>query len=368
MMTNVIIQPFNGIYPNSEMLSEAIFLAEKDFALKAKVAKFEKNKKDTVYVQDNQSNYYIYRITGEEFNLTGLVGLIPHKKFTTNFIMPHEQTLPDKELAYIESFLHLRVQMNPVLLFHRNNTELKLLLESSEHKSKSLLEINDGGLKHEILSISDNKQVSMLNDVLTRVDRLYVADGHHRIKASLLAAKQDATIPEYCLSMIVSADDLRVGGINRCLKSDSCIDIDTLLLQIEKYFDIANVVSTNISKHEYQVYLQGKWYKLRLKKKFLGVLKGSEKLDPSIVENYLLKPVFAIQDQRSDQRLRFIPDSYGHAYLNKEISAGKIDVAICIPPISMDELCNIADNGFTIPPHSTYLQPKALDSIISWRY
>jgi len=334
-MADLMIQTFNAIYSNAGQK-----------------------------IRDSEAHYYHYRVTGQGFNVSGLIGLIPHEKFASNFVVPHVQTLPDKELSYSQSLLDLRMQINPVLLFYRGHDSLSTLLKLPEYRSEPILEKVNEGVKHQLSRIIAPK----LHETMVGLERLYVADGHHRIKSSLLAAQYGQNAPQHCLSMLVSADSLHIGSINRCIKHDAHIDIDQIFTQIERYWDMLETSSLDMVKNECRLYVQGRWYTLRFKKKLLENMLPFEKLHSCILENYLLKPVFAVEDQRFDSRLQFVPDQYDEAHLEQMIASGEVDVAICIPPLSIDELCQIADQGYTIPPHSTYLQPKALDGMISWGY
>lgn len=326
-------------------------------------AVFSKNEQR---VAEKIVQYYVYCIIGNGFDVAGLVGLVPHEQFLSHFVVPHEQTFPDKEKTYAESLLQLRIQLNPILLFYRDCLALTEVLRAIRLETLPVVTWDEHNLCHQIYPVTNNKFTSLIKRCIESVRRLYVADGHHRVKASLLAAEQDLTIPPFCLSMLVDASSLHLGSIHRCLAQDGVASASDILNHIEEYWNILEVPCLDLSNNECHFFFHGKWYTLQLKPRFLHQLDGIRKLHPHQIEEYLLKPVFRVMDQRLDKRLKFIPNIHGATYLDIMTSVGT--VGIFLPPLTISELCYIADQGATVPPHSTYLQPKAADSLISWKY
>ena len=112
------------------------------------------------------------------------------------------------------------------------------------------------------------------------------------------------------------------------------------------------------------MYLSGKW---RLLKPNENVKKADDvggNLDVSILQNYLLKPFLGVEDIRTDTNVDFIGGIRGTQELEKLVDSGKAKVAFSMFPVSVEDLINISDAGETMPPKSTWFEPKLRDGLV----
>ncbi|MFI5237459.1 MAG: DUF1015 domain-containing protein, partial [Ignavibacteriales bacterium] len=91
----------------------------------------------------------------------------------------------------------------------------------------------------------------------------------------------------------------------------------------------------------------------------------SEKLDVSILQNFLLNPVLGIDDPRTNNRIDFIGGIRGTTELEKLVDSGKAAVAFSLYPVGLDDLMNISDAGEVMPPKSTWFEPKLRDGLLT---
>jgi uncharacterized protein (DUF1015 family) len=73
--------------------------------------------------------------------------------------------------------------------------------------------------------------------------------------------------------------------------------------------------------------------------------------------------VLGIADPRRDNRIDFVGGIRGLGELEKRVANG-FAVAFAMHPTSMDELMAIADSGNTMPPKSTWFEPKLRDALV----
>ena len=90
-----------------------------------------------------------------------------------------------------------------------------------------------------------------------------------------------------------------------------------------------------------------------------------EKLDVSILQNFLLNPVLGIDDPRTNTRIDFIGGIRGTKELEKLVDSGKAAVAFSLYPVGLDDLMNISDAGEVMPPKSTWFEPKLRDGLLT---
>ena len=123
------------------------------------------------------------------------------------------------------------------------------------------------------------------------------------------------------------------------------------------------------TKNNFCIYLDNKWYHLKARDSILASLtlakSVGEKLDVSILQNFLLQPVLGIEDQRTSDRIDFIGGIRGTKELEKLVDSGKAAVAFSVYPVSLNDLINISDAGEIMPPKSTWFEPKLRDGLLT---
>ena len=90
--------------------------------------------------------------------------------------------------------------------------------------------------------------------------------------------------------------------------------------------------------------------------------------DVSILQNKVLTPVFDIQDPRKDANIDFIGGIRGTAELEKLVDSGKACVAFSMYAVSIAELLDVADEGLTMAPKSTWFEPKLRSGLLIHKF
>lgn len=87
-------------------------------------------------------------------------------------------------------------------------------------------------------------------------------------------------------------------------------------------------------------------------------------LDVSVLQDQLLAPVLKIVDVRTDTRIGLIGGVKGTAELERLVASGKAAAAFSMYPVSMSDLMAVSDAGATMPPKSTWFEPKLRDGLL----
>ena len=112
------------------------------------------------------------------------------------------------------------------------------------------------------------------------------------------------------------------------------------------------------------MYLSGKWYLLRPNENVKKTEDVGGNLDVSILQNYILQPILGVEDIRTDTNVDFIGGIRGTQELEKLVDSRKAQVAFSMYPVSVNDLINISDAGETMPPKSTWFEPKLRDGLV----
>jgi uncharacterized protein (DUF1015 family) len=116
-------------------------------------------------------------------------------------------------------------------------------------------------------------------------------------------------------------------------------------------------------KHELGFYFQGQWHTLNFRPRFAAATDPIEKLDVTLLQKYVLDPLFGIDDPRTSKRVNFVGGIRGTAELEKLVNSGEYACAFSMFPTSIEDLMAIADVGGIMPPKSTWFEPKLRDGM-----
>jgi uncharacterized protein (DUF1015 family) len=166
------------------------------------------------------------------------------------------------------------------------------------------------------------------------------------------------------MAVIFPHDQLRIMDYNRVVRGLGGLREEAFIEKIRERFDVSGDFTHRSPRErgEFGMYLKGRWYGLR------SVGKRTEDdpvaaLDVSLLQDNLLRPVLGIDDPRTDERLLFVGGIRGMDELERLVDSGEYSVAFSLYPTTMDQIITIADRGETMPPKSTWFEPKLRSGI-----
>ena len=323
-----------------------------------------------IYEEDTYDSYYLYELTMNGRSQTGIVGLASVDDYLNNIIKKHENTREEKEIDRINHVDTLNAQTGPIFLAYKANDTLQKTI-SKNTKNVPLYDfVSEDGVRHRVWKVEKeyNKQIA---ECFEDISALYIADGHHRAASAVKVAlkrrqKYDDKNAEYnyFLSVIFDERQLHILPYNRIVLDLNLKSEDEILESISKYFDIKEcpVQREITNRHEFGMLLKDKFYILKAKEEIISddTIKG---LDVSILQDFVLEPIFDIKDPRTDNRIKFAGGIRGVEFLESELESGRGEVAFLMHPTSMTELFAVADENKLMPPKSTWFEPKLRSGI-----
>lgn len=321
--------------------------------------------------QDLLPNLYIYRLTMNGKSQTGLVCCTSVDEYIDGTIKKHELTRADKEADRIRHVDTLNANTGPIFLAYKENPDAKAIIDGWTASVAPVYDfVSEDGIGHTVWVIDSDTEIGMLVQSFQNVKNLYIADGHHRNASAVkVALKRREAKPDYIgeeefnyyLSVLFAADDLYIMDYNRVVKDLNGYDAVGFLEEIGKKFIVEPYNGDGPYKpeeiHTFGLYLEGKWFKMTAKEEIItdDPVLG---LDVSILQKELLEPVLAIGDPRTDKRIDFVGGIRGLEELERRVDSGEMKLAFSMFPTSMAELMDVADEGMTMPPKSTWFEPK----------
>ncbi|KHD34630.1 hypothetical protein NL50_16530 [Clostridium acetobutylicum] len=326
--------------------------------------------KKGIFVKDNKKNLYIYRQIMNGRIQTGIVGCTSIDDYINGVIKKHEFTLPSKEKDRINHVDYCNSNTGPIFLTYRSNNRINEIVEA-ETKNKPVYDfISDDGISHIVWIINNDQAIEEIESLFGEIDALYIADGHHRAASAVkVGLKRREDNPGYTgdeefnffLSVVFPDTDLTIMDYNRVVKDLNGMTVDKLVNNIKDKFEIEKVKNKEPykpkKKHEFGMYVEGKWYRLTAKKGTFNELDPVLSLDVSILQNNLLEPVLNINDPRENDRIEFIGGIRGLEELERRVNTD-MKIAFSMYPTTIQDLMGVADSNKVMPPKSTWFEPK----------
>ncbi len=322
-------------------------------------------------IQDEKAAFYVYRQIMDGRVQTGLVGCAATEDYMNDIIKKHELTRAAKEADRIKHVDICDAHSSPVFFTYRHRDDINSVVSKIVAKTPEYDFVADDGISHALWVISDDADIATITNAFADMDYLYVADGHHRTasaaKVGLLRkeANPNHTGQEeynFFMTVIFPDNDLYIMDYNRVVKDLNGHTQDEFFFNIEKNFDIELYKGDGPyhpeARHNFGMYIAGKWYKLTAKSGTFDENSPTKSLDVSILQENLLHPILAIGDPRTDERIDFIGGIRGLKELEKRVDSGREVVAFAMFATSIQELMDIADAGEIMPPKSTWFEPK----------
>ncbi|MDE5964574.1 MAG: DUF1015 family protein [Eubacterium sp.] len=324
-------------------------------------------------IQDSVPCLYIYKQVMNGRSQIGIVGCASIDDYINNVIKKHEHTLAKKEQDRINHVNTCDANTGPIFLTYRKNDEISSIVNNWISDNKPVYDFTADGVNQTVWVVDNSDTVGKLSALFGTVPAMYIADGHHRCASAVRVgemrrkANPDYTGDEefnYFLAVAFPDEELEIMDYNRVVKDLNGLDENEFITAISKSFEVEKTDGRckPSDKHTFGMYLNKQWYSLKAKSDIINEADPVERLDVSILQNYLLDAVLGIKNPKTDDRIDFIGGIRGLAELEKRADSD-MQLAFAMYPTTVDDLMAIADAGLIMPPKSTWFEPKLLSGL-----
>ena len=328
-----------------------------------------------LYIQEKAPAIYIYQQIMDGRGQKGIVCCTSVDDYINNIIKKHERTRLLKEIDRVNHVDICNANTGPIFLTYRNNNEISSIVEEWTKKEPVYDFISEDGNGHRVWIIDDNIVIEKLFNLFKSIKYLYFADGHHRsasaVKVALKRRKQLGKYTgneefNYFLSIIYPDTELKVFDYNRTVKDLNGLSEEEFFSKVEESFYLSKSESNKPvspkNKHEFGMYMNKQWFILRAKDGSFDESNPIDSLDVSILQNNLLNPILGISDPTKSERIEFIGGIRGLKELENRAD-NDMKVSFSMYATTIDDIMNVADSGKTMPPKSTWFEPKPRSGI-----
>lgn len=362
-----VVKPEIDLPAGTDLYSQPVYDKAKE--------NFEHFVKDGILIQDKSPHLYIYRQTMNGREQYGIVGCVSVKDYDADIIKKHEHTRHSKERDRIKHVDITNANAGPIFLTYKARERINRFVAEAVKDTPVYDFVASDGIGHTVWIVKDSEISDEIIKEFSRVDFLYVADGHHRsASAARVANMRKKTNPSHTgdeeynffLAVLFPDEQLQILDYNRVVKHLNNHTEEELFQELEEIFTVETMGAAPYKpqkKGEIGMYLNKKWYKLTIRPEIVND-DPVQSLDISVLQSKILGPFFGIKDPRTSDDIDFIGGIRGLQELVRLVDSEKFKVAFAMHPVSIRELMNIADAGKVMPPKTTWFEPKLRSGLL----
>ncbi len=361
------IRPFQAVYPNLDIITSAdTFFGRVKY-------EYPDYKKEGFFSKIAEDAVYIYRIGNPCRNYTGLIACSDINDYLEGKIKKHENTLRPKEQQQMQLMTRRNAIVKPVLLTYPEVPEITKLLNDFIEKNEFVFEteFKKEDQRHTFWKVDDKPLIEQIQQLFyQKVPITYIADGHHRCSSTalmheLMKGNKKEGLYSFMLSAFFPTEELEIHDFNRIVERKSTLT--TFMVKLSQVFDIELMEEPEkpAKKFEIVLFINNEWFKLLWKDSVLEGHKDQKVvLDASLLDEYVLQNIMGVEDIRSSSRIQYVEGPKGLDGLRSRTIKNDNNVGFCLFPVALNDILTVADMGETMPPKSTFFEPRIKNGLI----
>ncbi len=332
----------------------------------------------SVLLRDAQEAVYVYEqefeIEHQSFLRRGFIAL---HKLDKERILTHEETRKKEKTDREQLIGTLRTFTSLIFgLYEDKGLEIENILTCPQ-KEKIYDFIDEQSIGNRFYRMTDKNTISALIAMMS-ARKIYIADGHHRLDVSYRL--NIPYVPLYLTNMY--SKGIVILPYHRTIKFEKMRSLHEILSLLNDYADVARYpnkdkgsvkeVLASVEKSvkpSFVLYSRDdvqNLYVVAEKKPIpsyeaMDIHASLNKLKVNVIHSGVIKHLLKIKDEE----ISFTQDHYKTIDFVRQ---GIVDLAFFLPPTSVEEVKNIAENSLYMPPKSTFFYPKILTGLVFYQY
>ncbi|MCB0608357.1 MAG: DUF1015 domain-containing protein [Lewinellaceae bacterium] len=319
---------------------------------------------------------FIYRIETPKRRHTGLLACTDILSYMDGEINRHELTLSLREETQVDLILKRGASVKPVLLTYANIQALDDILQAFtlENAPFQELKISDEDQLHQFWEITDPALIRLISDLFNEANpRVVIADGHHRSEAQALLYQRFAdqgqldTPFRYLLSAYFPVSELDIWSFNRLVEIPQGVTAGQLIEKLGLFFDLTpSPLEAPRKKGEIIIFGEGFTYLGRWREDLMSRVAHTREivLDADLLNELIFTDLIGIRDVRNDARIQYVEGIKGIEGLKKGLEKRPGSIGFWLYPVDIDDLMTLSVIGESLPPKSTWFEPRMKNGMI----
>lgn len=293
---------------------------------------------------------FVYRLRRGDDEHVGVVGEVRAEAFVDGQVRGHEAVQPDRVDALVNRFAGAPTRSELVALLHRAGPGVAAAVAETRRSHPVIRFIGADGLEQTVWRVPGSVSRVLSKELSEAVH--YIADGHHRVAASLrewqLAGRPSGA---GVLCVLYPLEGLRLSAFHRRVAGP--MHASDLLGFLSNAFDVRGIADPEDATGCFGLYVDGRWFDAS----YNGVRPpGAAGLDIAVLNDEVLEPLLGV-GVRAASRLEIVPALASLTELAQRCDQDGGALFALRPP-TLDQLMDVADRGEVMPPKTTYFDPK----------
>jgi len=308
---------------------------------------------------DAEPSFTLYRMkfvdsAGRARETVGVIGALQIEEPNSKEVLPHEQTTPKAKTDRLDLTRATQANLSPIWGLSLTPQLSTALVEPGELLGAFT---DENGVQHIVERVSNRARCAVISKLIAQ-HPVVIADGHHRYAISRTYRDENPQLKDakstLCYINELIDEQLSVAAIHR-LYSD--VETDSLLTQLEKFFDITDLptltpsIIAKMSQDSHLTFVAPTGQAKSLKPKS-EMFTGVRNLDSVFLEHALADIEKSVSYQ------------HGFSEVTAQLKTGKYTAAILIRPVSVSEIQRTTTEGLLMPPKSTFFTPKLQTGLV----
>ena len=313
--------------------------------------------------------YKIVNRHGQEFS--GIIAATSAEDYENDIIKKHEDTIAKREETFKTYIQTVGFNAEPVLLTYPDNAVIANIIKETQKGYAEFEFTMTYKDTHYLWKIDTEDIINTIQEEFKKMKTVYIADGHHRSASSYLLYKEEkAKNPNhngsesynFFMSFLIPESNLVIHEFNRLIKDLNGLTKEEFLIKLDGFYRIENrgIIPYNPSKpHHFSMYLEKTAFEFKT---------ALDELDAQLLYKTILQPILNINDLRHDNRISYVNGRHEMVTIKSSVDSGEFKVGFGMCPSNVEQMKQIADQGLTMPPKSTYILPKLRSAITIYEY
>ncbi|MSQ96182.1 MAG: DUF1015 domain-containing protein [Gemmataceae bacterium] len=351
---------------------------------------------DGILAHDSASSLYVYEqhfdVEGTRYTRKGFMARVRLEKFGSGRIYPHEETMSGPKADRLKLFHATSMNLSQIFgLFPDELGEVQTLLDAATLRALPIQATDHLGVVNKLWPITDLHVINAVSRLMSPKP-VFIADGHHRYETALRYLEEQQQVGEvtgseapanFVLMMLVSMQDpgLIILPTHRLLSNVGPLAVEDLRSILANHFDLEIVGTGPEAARTTWEWIEAEgsqsllgfgtvadsvWMTARFRSpELMTQLAGEHSADwrglaVAVLQRVVLEKLLP-ESGRSEPKVQYV-----HLLdeVNETVAAKSCQLAVLVPPASMQHVEEIAGNLEKMPPKSTYFYPKLLTGLV----
>ena len=314
------------------------------------------------YSQLQPPAMYVYRVHLGTEEHTGLVADVDAAAFVDGRVLGHEAVHQEKVDALVRHFESVPMRSELVTLIHRSDDDVEAIVAATTRREPVLSFVDTTGVEQILWRVADDDVPVVMDHLQDR--RLYIADGHHRVAATVQRWRDHGS-PRggEVLCVIYAESQVHLLAFHRVVRpTGGPVDVEAVLAALREHVAVEAVDGPVREVGVVGLRAGGSWYALTLPEPDAATqASATAQLDVSRLDAAILAPALGLRS--GDDEVGYLSELADLDDVVADVDAeGSLLFLLCAP--TLDQLVEVAERGEVMPQKSTYIEPKPRAGVV----